>query len=118
MARPFQSKSRQSRSPSLGMMVIMGSLILLIGVMLGYFLVAEFLACSPSTSQIFSGKIEINFDAVRRMPKVRLKHLKEFTVTQYENYVMAPPGSEHYTLLEYLAYTYGVVEAKSCSNSE
>jgi len=74
--------------------------------------------CNPATSKIVSDKIKIDFNTVRSMSKDRLSQLKQFTVERYEKHVMAPPGREHYTLLEYFIYTYGPVEAKPCFNSE
>jgi len=44
----------------------------------------------------------LSFSKVRALPKTRLAQLQHLTHPNYEKYLMARPGLEHYTLLEYL----------------
>jgi hypothetical protein len=71
--------------------------------------------CNPISSRVISDKIVIDFNAVQTMSKDRLSQLKQFTVQRYEKFAMAPPGREHYTLLEYLISTYAPVETNPCA---
>lgn len=48
----------------------------------------------------------IDFDEVRRFND-RLEKVKDFTIQQYEGYMMAPAGREHYALLNYLSQKFG-----------
>ena len=63
-------------------------------------------SCLHGTSRVRHRPLVIDFDAVRKLPKTRLDQLKQYTVQRYEKFVMAPPGREHYTLMEWLVQTY------------
>ena len=71
-------------------------------------------SCDPMTSKIFSERVLIDFEGVHAMSKERLRQLKKFTARQYENLIVAPPGHEHYSLLEYLISTFGPAETRPC----
>lgn len=75
-------------------------------------------SCVPVSSKVFSERLLIDFQAVREMSKDRLSQLKQYTVQRYEKFVMAPPGREHYTLLEYIVSTFGPRETEPCADSE
>jgi hypothetical protein len=62
--------------------------------------------CRTDTSWPSQESLVIDFNAVRALSKDRLSQIKEFTVQRYEKFVMAPPGREHYTLMEYLSRNY------------
>ena len=51
----------------------------------------------------------IDFDEVRRFANANdpLGKVKGFTIQQYEGYMMAPAGKEHYALLNYLSHKSG-----------
>ncbi|CAB9514454.1 expressed unknown protein [Seminavis robusta] len=51
-------------------------------------------------------KLVIDKKAIRAQSKDKLNQLKQFTLPDYEQYMMAPPGKEHYTLWHYLTQTY------------
>jgi hypothetical protein len=49
----------------------------------------------------------IDFEAVRNFPNTPLEKVKGFTIQDYEKYMMAPAGKEHYSLLNYLSQQFG-----------
>lgn len=49
----------------------------------------------------------IDFEAVRNFPNTPLENVKGFTIQDYEKYMMAPAGKEHYPLLNYLSQQFG-----------
>lgn len=73
-------------------------------------------SCNPVTSKVFSDRLVIDFKEVRSMSKDRLAELKQFTIQKYEKFVMAKPGREHYTLLEYLVKKFGPKEIQPCAD--
>ena len=58
------------------------------------------------TSKLSDPEIVIDKTAIRAQSKHALEQLKQFTVASYEQYMMADPGQEHYTLWHYLTKTY------------
>ena len=51
--------------------------------------------------------IVIDFDKVKNMDLEPLNSVKNLTSEEYVNYMMKPPGKEHYRLQSYLSTTYG-----------
>lgn len=49
----------------------------------------------------------IDFEEVRNFANDPLEKVKGFTVKEYEQYVMAPAGKEHYALLNFLSQKFG-----------
>ncbi|CAB9518805.1 expressed unknown protein [Seminavis robusta] len=58
------------------------------------------------SSTAANGKLVIDSKAIRAQSKDKLDQLKQFTEPSYEQYMMANPGQEHYTLWHYLTQTY------------
>jgi len=54
------------------------------------------------TSKLSMPELVISKSAVKSHSKADLDQLKQFTVRNYEQYMMADPGKEHYTLWHYL----------------
>src|SRR3569623_384678 len=51
--------------------------------------------------------LEIDFEAIQRYNVDRLQQVRHLTVPNYEKFLTAPAGEEHYALLHYLMPTYG-----------
>lgn len=51
--------------------------------------------------------IIIDFDKINGLAKDSLERVKDYTAEDYAGFLLSPPGREHYTLLNYIAATYG-----------
>jgi hypothetical protein len=62
--------------------------------------------CATGSHQL-PGSMVIDFEEVRKFSNEPLERVRGFTIEEYEKYMMAPAGKEHYALLNYISNTYG-----------
>lgn len=63
--------------------------------------------CAEEGSFTPPSDIIIDYEKIRKMDKSPLRRVKDYTISDYEQYLLGDAGEEHYAFLNYISATYG-----------